>query len=374
VGSLFELELLSDLPCPRRLSPLVLDEDAAAQAVDVLLQAVPKAQDAQPESEASQPEALLVEAPVPGDAFSSMSSSGAATELVPPPSSDVAPVSPAEPVTLPTSDDLQEWLSEPPAPGQPETHTRPRGLVAVRCLGPFEVWRDNRMLRKGWRNKAREILAYLITRPNGAPKERIIEELWPGIDPEEGSERFDRMTSELRSKVRGQDDTGRYVDKEDDVFYLEPGAWWSDAWELERLVSEVESEQNADEAVTKLREAVALYRGEFCQDYYYPWAEGVRERFRALAVRACGRLADLLSDRGEHDEAIAILDRGTEADPVCEDLSRRAMAIEASLGRRAAALARYRKLEARLDAELSVEPDPETQTLAAQLQADSKAG
>jgi DNA-binding SARP family transcriptional activator len=50
------------------------------------------------------------------------------------------------------------------------------------------------------------------------------------------------------------------------------------------------------------------------------------------------------------------------------------MAIEARLGRRAAALARYRKLEATLDAELGVEPDPETQALAANLQADSKTG
>jgi DNA-binding SARP family transcriptional activator len=375
VGSRSELDLVSDLPCPRRLSPLVLDDDAATQAVDLLVRAFPKIQDAEPEVEAAGSEAILVEAPVHGDAPSSPSSSGAATEPIPPRSSDVAPVSPAEPVSLPTSDVLEESSSEPLAPGEPQVPTLPRDLVAVRCLGPFEVWRDDRMLRKGWRNKAREILAYLIAHPSGAPKERIIEELWPGIDPEEGSERFDRMTSEVRSKVRGRDDARRYVDKEDDVFYLESGAWWSDAWELERLVSEAERGENADGAVTKLREAVSLYRGEFCQDYYYPWAEGVRERFRALAVRACGRLADLLSDRGQCDEAIAALDRGIAADPVCEDLSRRAMAIEASLGRRAAALVRYRRLEARLDAELSVEPDPETQALAHQLkEADSKAG
>lgn len=374
VGSLSELDLLSDLPCPRRLLPLVLDDDAAAQAVDVLLRAFPKAVEAEPESEeASEPEALLMEAPVQGDTPSSPRSPGAATEYFPT-RSDVAPSPRREPVTVPASDGLEDPLSEPLSLGEPGVPTPPGGLVAVRCLGAFEVWREERMLRKGWRNKAREILAYLIARRSGAPKDRIVEELWPGINPDEGSERFDRMVSELRSRVRAREDTGRYVDKEDDLFYLEPGAWWSDAWELERLVSETEREENTDEAIKKLQEAVALYRGEFCEDYYYPWAEGVRERFRALTVRACGRLADLLSDRGRYDQAIAVLDRGIAADPVCEDLSRRAMAIEASLGRRAAALARYRRLEARLDAELSVEPDPETQTLAAQLQADPEAG
>lgn len=43
------------------------------------------------------------------------------------------------------------------------------------------------------------------------------------------------------------------------------------------------------------------------------------------------------------------------------------MAVEAPLGRRNAALARYRKLETTLDKELGVEPDPETQALAQQL-------
>jgi DNA-binding SARP family transcriptional activator len=373
VASLSELDLVSDLPCPRQLSPLVLDDDASAQAVDVLLRVFPKTEDDQPESEVPELAELPVEAPVTCNASSSPRRPAVPATEPSPLTRGPAPIASPEPVATPASDEAEEPPSEPYVPRQPDVSAPLPGLVVVRCLGALEVWRDERMLRKGWRNKAREILAYLIGHPSGAPKDRIVEELWPGIDPVEGSERFDRMASEVRSRVRGADDSGRYVDKEDDVFYLEPGAWWSDAWELERLVSDAEREEDQGDEVRKLREAVGLYRGEFCQDYYYPWAEGVRERFRALAVRACGRLADLLSDRGKEDEAIAVLDQGITADPVCEDLSRRAMAIEARLGRRAAALARYRKLEATLDAELGVEPDPETQGLAAQLQANSKA-
>ena len=87
------------------------------------------------------------------------------------------------------------------------------------------------------------------------------------------------------------------------------------------------------------------------------------ERFRNLFIEACGRLADLLSAAGEREEALFVLDRAIKTDPVCEDLVRRAMAIEAALGRRAVALARYRKLEATLDEQLGVEPDPETEAL-----------
>jgi DNA-binding SARP family transcriptional activator/LysM repeat protein len=370
-GSLAELDLVSDLPIPRQLSPLVLDREAAAQVVEVLFRAFPNAEDAEPEPEVPESETPSAEAPVPNIVSSPTREVELWGEASLQPPGEARAVSPPEPPTPEVTDEHEEPPSKPDAPRQ-EVSVPPPTIVSVRCLGGFEVRRDERVLRKGWRNKARELLAYLIAHPSGAPKDRIVEELWPGIDPGEGSERFDRMASEVRSRVRGCDDTGRYVDKEDDVFYLEPGTWWSDAWELERLVSEADQVEELGKEVTKLREAVGLYRGEFCRDYYYPWAEGVRERFRALAVRACARLADLLSDQGEHEEAIAALNRGIEADPICEDLSRRAMAIEARLGRRAGALSRYRKLEARLDAELSVEPDPETQALAAQLQVDSK--
>lgn len=95
-----------------------------------------------------------------------------------------------------------------------------------------------------------------------------------------------------------------------------------------------------EQTIRTLRDATGLYKGEFCSEHYYPWAEGVRERLRALFVRACARLADVLSDAGEDEEALLVLDRGIEADPICEDLSRRAMVLEASLGRRAAALVR----------------------------------
>jgi DNA-binding SARP family transcriptional activator len=150
-------------------------------------------------------------------------------------------------------------------------------------------------------------------------------------------------------------------------YRLEAEAWWVDAWEFERLVREAESAQESPGAIARFRDAVALCRGEFCDDAYYPWLEYVRERYRNLFVTASGRLAYLLSGAGERDQALAVLDRAVRADPVCEDLVRRAIAIEARLGKRSAALARYRKFEATLDAELEVEPDPETRELVERL-------
>jgi DNA-binding SARP family transcriptional activator len=241
--------------------------------------------------------------------------------------------------------------------------------MAIRCLGPFEITRGDTPIRTGWKAKGRELLAYLAAHPSGAPKERIIDELWPEVDPKTAGARFDRYATLVRSLARGTEDSRMYVERVGDSSYrLESEVWWVDAWEFQRLIHEGERTETADEAVTVFRAALSLHRAEFCDDAYYPWLEPIRDRFRNLFVEASGRLAYLLADSGRHDDALSVLDRAIQADPLCEDLVRRAMAVEAQKGRRSAALARYRRLEAKLDEQLGVEPDPETQELVQRLQ------
>jgi DNA-binding SARP family transcriptional activator len=241
-------------------------------------------------------------------------------------------------------------------------------MIAIRCLGPFEILRDDTPLRTGWKAKGKEMVAYLVANPSGAPKERIVEELWPGIDPKIGAARFDRTATLIRSRARGTEDSRMYVERVGDSAYrLEDGAWWVDAWEFETRIRHADRLDDAAEAAGIFRAALSLYRGEFCDDAYYPWLEGVRERYRDLFVDASARLAYLLSAADKQDEALSVLDRAIRVDPLCEDLVRRAIATEASLGRRAAALSRYRRLEGLLDAELGVEPDGETRSLVERL-------
>jgi len=336
VGSSIELE--TDLPFPKVLEPFVLDASAEQEATEVIREAYP------PEfGEEAATEPL---------------SEGAGEFRTPAPIQVEA--APAPPRLVVEEERSLLPCDESPAP--------PPHKMAIRCLGPYEISREAIPLRTGWKAKGRELLAYLVANPSGAPKERIIEELWPGIDPKTGGARFDRYATLIRSHARGTEDSRMFVERVGDSSYrLEEDAWWVDAWEFERLIREAERSKDAVEAVNKFRGAVALYRGEFCDDAYYPWLEGIRERFRSLFVEACARLAFLLLAAEAHDEALSVLDRAIKIDPVCEDLVRRAMAVEAALGRRAAALARYRKLEAVLDEQLSVEPDPETQVLVQRL-------
>jgi DNA-binding SARP family transcriptional activator len=329
------MELETELPCAKVLEPFLLDASAEQEAIEVIREAYP------PES---------VEESVADESAESVREGQAPTPI------EVrTALSPRRPTA-----EMERPLPPPPA----EPPGPPPDMLAIKCLGTYEISRAGRPLPTGWKAKGRELVAYLVAHPAGAPKERIIEELWPGIDPKQGGARFDRYATLVRAQARGTEDSRMYVERVGDSSYrLEEGAWWVDAWEFELLVRDAERSADMAEVVTKLRNALALYGGEFCDDAYYPWLEGVRERFRDLFIEACGRLADLLSTAGEHEEALSVLDRAIKTDPVCEDLVRRAMAIEGALGRRAAALARYRKLEATLDEQLGVEPDPETQAL-----------
>jgi DNA-binding SARP family transcriptional activator len=332
------LEVRGGLPFPKVLEPFVLDAQAEEQAIDVIREAFPVETQARGLDEPIQAEGektrLTASVPGPEPVRVLPARSGSAAGVLPQPSE--IPESPAD-------------------------------VPAVRCLGPLEISRAGTVVATGWKAKGRELLAYLVGHPVGASKERIIEELWPEIEPGLGAARFDRAASVVRSRARGTESASMFLERIGDSYRLERSAWWVDAWEFEHLIGQARRTADPTDSVTLLRNAVALYRGEFCDDQFYSWAEPIRERYRSLFIDASAQLADLLADSGEREEALQVLDRGIEADPVCEDLTRRAMAIETALGRRAAALSRYRKLEAVLESMLDVDPDPETQDLLRQL-------
>jgi len=328
VGASIELE--TDLPLPTVLEPLSLDVSARREAIEVIRDAYP--------TEPEEDHGRSIETVEP-DA---------------PPPVTVRAAAPPRPVAK--GERRFSTPREPPAPA-PQ-------MMAIRCLGPFEISRGDAPMRTGWKSKGRELLAYLVANPSGAPKERIIDELWPDVDPKTAAARFDRYATVVRSLARGTEDPRMYVERVGESTYrLEEGAWRIDAWEFERLIGDAERSGDPAHAVNRFRDALVLYRGEFCDDSYYPWLEGVRERFRNLFVEASARLAYLLSTLERHDEALSVLDRAIRVDPMSEDLIRRAMAIEAALGRRAAALTRYRRFETALDEQLGVEPDAETRAL-----------
>jgi len=344
------LAVETDLPIPPRLAPFTLDEETIRDAERLIRQvALDEATGASVEDSSTN------EGGVSPDNVTVLD-----TRLPEPPLRTSAAEQPPEPA-------LGVTAVRPPAIATVD-HVPPQGKAAIHCLGHPTVTRDGKSRPKGWHTKARELLAYLIAHPEGATKERITADLWPDENDATTLQNvFNKAIYNIRRQVREQDDPGEYVIRDDDFVRLDGGAWWIDAFAFANLI--VEAERSPDEEAMKLRQALALYRGDFCGDTYYPWAEPSRERYRALFTRASARLAEVISAEGQHDEALDMLEHAIQADPLCEDLWRRAMKIEAALGRRGAALERFNRLQALLAHELSVEPDPETQRLVREMAA-----
>ncbi len=218
---------------------------------------------------------------------------------------------------------------------------------------------------KGWQARSKELLAYLVAHPDGVAKERIIETFWPEVRPKKGDALLRDAIYHLRRQVSVDGDlkwSDAYITRAGETILLERGRWWTDAWEFESLIARADP-LPADEAVVVLRRALGFYRGDFCDDSYFSWAEPVRERYRLMLLRASARLAVLLDKRGDAEEAIHVLDRAILVDPVCEDLYRKAIELEVSIGRTNAARLRYQRLVSVLAEELGEEPDPVTQQL-----------
>ena len=121
--------------------------------------------------------------------------------------------------------------------------------------------------------------------------------------------------------------------------------------------------QSVDPLVAE--QAAALYRGVLLpEDPYEDWAEARREGLRTSFLTVLARLARLHEERGEFAQAVAAHQRALVADPLDEATHAHLMRLHAQMGNAALALAQYARLQSRLERELGVSPEPETQELA----------
>lgn len=120
----------------------------------------------------------------------------------------------------------------------------------------------------------------------------------------------------------------------------------------------------------RLRQAVALYRGDFLAGFtakdsiaFEEWVAIQRERLHAQALEALHLLATYHERRGEYELACEYARRQLELEPWLEMAHRQLMRILAYSGRRTTALVQYDICRQILARELGVEPEAETTRL-----------
>lgn len=242
--------------------------------------------------------------------------------------------------------------------------------LSLLFLGTPQIIEDGRPATTDTR-KAIALLAYLAASRDYHTREALAALLWPEMDDERARAALRRTLSAARSLV-GPD--ALFANRET-VALLEAPDLSADLWAFEDALAGVARHHRAGDdlcadCLTTLREAVNLYRDDFLQGFslrdsieFDDWQAAEAEHLRRSLAGALNQLVEGLSRLGQVEEAIDYARRWLAIDPLREDAHRWLMQLYAWNGTRDLALRQYREVLRILDAELGVEPLPETTAL-----------
>jgi DNA-binding SARP family transcriptional activator len=205
----------------------------------------------------------------------------------------------------------------------------------------------------GIRRKPASLLMYLVTRPKfTATREQVLDELWPDNDPSSAANSLNQSLYFIRREIDPwyEDDVSAdYVCYESDMLWLDPE------------LTSVASAQFMANAGTLLSddfskaEALALiesYAGRFSPEFEYEeWAIAWRTRVHVSFLSLASGLMTTLFARGDVAGAADVAQRALAIDPDADDIERRLVWLYSKLGATSAALAQYRHLAAREEAD-----------------------
>lgn len=237
-------------------------------------------------------------------------------------------------------------------------------LLEVRTFGTGHVLLDGQVVDNWDGLLPRSLFFYLVDR-GMTTRNDIFATFWPDLSVREATNVF-HVTKRKISEVLGTDLTVYWSG----FYRISPKIYLSyDAIEFSELV------QNGliaprDEAVSLLRQAISLYRGDFLTSLNADWVKKRRDELLQAYVEALVALARIMESTGQNREALGLNIRAAVNSPQREDLAEHIMRLYRSLGMPADALATYSRLEKELTTSLGISPTASLQELAAAIRSE----
>mgnify|MGYP002784561130 CR=1 FL=1 len=230
-------------------------------------------------------------------------------------------------------------------------------MLRVFLLGRFRVRRGDEPLDTGRRAPRRPLQllqAIAVLGPREAGLSHVVGALWPDAEGDAGMAACEIALHRLRRLIG--DASGVWLRQ--GLIGLAPDRVWLDTEAFERLADDVAQRQDLD----ALAPALALYGGPLlAHEEDRPWLLAARPRLRSRYVRLAGAGARMLEAAGRGSEAVEILQRALEHEPLAEPLHRALIAAHVRAGRAAEATEAYRSCALLLREVLGVTPAPDTQ-------------
>ena len=229
------------------------------------------------------------------------------------------------------------------------------------------------MRDRDWRSsKARQLFQLLLTeRGRTLPRDRVLEALWPDMEPDAAANNLRVTLNRLSKAVEPDRPDGAppaYISQQGETYGFNVSSDYQiDAVDFAEAVAEGQRAARRGQrsaAISAFRTAMTLYGGPYLPDNMYEdWTVVERERLTMLFNDAAIRLGGLLLDEGLAHDTIGLGWRVLENDRAHEEAYRLLMRAHASLGERSTALRLYTRCVAMLQEELGVEPMIETTAL-----------
>jgi predicted ATPase/DNA-binding SARP family transcriptional activator len=242
-------------------------------------------------------------------------------------------------------------------------HLRIYCFGRLRVCRPFET---DEIPAKEWGSiKARQILAYLVVQDPkkvGATRDKLVDAIWPQIDPRSLGNTFHVTLSHLRKALKAE--KGDYLTSDAGVYRLNwEGKIWSDVSEFLSCLDSAarfQEEEKQHLMDSEYRKAADLYSSNLLEDFYDDWAEDTREHYREKYNVVFRRLAQSAWDKADYESCIRYLQSLLLSDPTDEEAHRMIMISYALLGSRTAAIRQFKVCENNMRRYLEVEPEPVT--------------
>jgi DNA-binding SARP family transcriptional activator len=253
--------------------------------------------------------------------------------------------------------------------------------IRITMLGRFAVHFGSHDLMDQVPHKAQELLAYLVLhRGKAHPREALAELLWGERDTPNSRKYLRQALWQLHSGLLplGRARAAQVLHAQSDWLELTfDDRATTDLVDFESSFDEVRGTAGTELTEAQARAIVAgaqLYGRDLLDGWPAEWCTYERDRYRRMYLSMLDRLADYFESRHEYDTVVAYATLALRYEPARERCHRSTMRALAKAGDRGAALRQYERCVRALDAELGLEPEPETVVLEGMIRAGQVLG
>ena len=226
--------------------------------------------------------------------------------------------------------------------------------LQIRCLGHFHVgWEGQEPMK--WRTeKTKELFAYLLQHAGrGISKDELLDQLWPEDDPQKSIRQLYNGIYYIR-KVLQNYGIGENHIAIGSHYHLQIGAVDMDV----RYYDQFEKGDTTG-GIEELEALEALYRGDYLEGEYYPWADMERERLGGLYVACLLRLSQEYLRQQQFAKAESKLMKAYRRNPYDERITELLLRLFTETGEKSKAVRHFHAYSKVMADELGIKPGQE---------------